>query len=120
MRALRLTLLFVFVFLAGCSPGTAEDAEVKAAVAEVVDNGKVVAIYRFGQMVVNVNGQKAFDLSAAKRKELALGIANAALEVRPDVDSIMIGFGRVEPEIQQIAYVWENQNGALTFVSPRE
>ena len=113
MRALRLTLLFVFVFLAGCSLGTAEDAE-------VVDNGKVVAIYRFGQMVVNVNGQKAFDLSAAKRKELALGIANAALEVRPDVDSIMIGFGRVEPEIQQIAYVWENQNGALTFVSPRE
>lgn len=118
MKILHLVLFFVFVFLAGCSPGTAEDVEVKAAVAKVVDNEQVVAIYRFGKMVVNVSGQKAFDLNAANRKEFALRIANAALEVRPDVDSIMIGFGRVEPEIQQIAYVWENQNGALAFASP--
>ncbi|WP_414433287.1 hypothetical protein [Alcanivorax sp. IL2] len=110
----------IFLFLAGCSLGTAEDAEVKAAVATVVDNEQVVAVYSFGKMVVNVNDQNAFDMSASKRQELALRIANAALEVRPDVGSIMIGFGRVEPEIQQIAYVWENNNGALNFVSQGE
>ena len=117
MKSSLVIALHILALLVACSPGPSRDAEIEETVSGLVEAEEVVALYNFDQIVVNISGQKSFELARNDREELAERLAHAALEVHPDAAMIMIGFNRVEPELQQVAYSWENDRGSLSPVA---
>lgn len=109
--------LSVLALILACSPAPSRDAEVEAAITERIEADEVVAIHQFDQIVVNIYGQAPFDMAGDARQALAKRLAHAALRVHADASTVMIGFGRAEPELQQFAYTWENNDGSLSLVA---
>lgn len=104
-------------FLVACSPSPSPDAELEKTLSGMVEAEELVAMYTFDQIVVNISGQQPFQLQRNARKDLAERLANTALGIHPDASMIMIGFNRAKPELEQIAYTWENQDGSLSLVA---
>lgn len=120
MNPAKLSLFIALPALASllaCTPDPSRDAEIEETISAMVEAEEVVAMYHHDQMVVNISGQAPFELARNSREELAKRLARAALEVHPDADMVMIGFNRAEPELQQIAYTWENHEGSLSLIA---
>lgn len=120
MNPVKLSLVIAIPTLAcllACTPGPSRDAEMEEAISGMVEAEEVLAMYHHDQIVVNISGQEAFERARSAREELAERLAHASLEVHPDADIVMIGFNRAEPELQQIAYSWENKNGSLSLIA---
>lgn len=119
MNPVKLSLAIVLPTLAcllACTPDPSRDAEIEETVSAMVQAEEVIAMYHHEQIVVNISGQEPFELAQRDRKELAERLAHASLEVHPDATMVMIGFNRSEPELQQIAYTWENNEGSLSLI----
>lgn len=120
MSPVKLSLVIAVPTLAyvlACAPDPSRDAEIEETVYAMVEAEEVVAMYHHDQIVVNISGQEPFELARNPREELAERLAHAVLKVHPDADMVMIGFNRAEPELQQIAYSWENHGGSLSLIA---
>lgn len=120
MPPLKLSLVITLLTLAGllaCAPGPSRDAEIEETVSAMVEAEEVMAMYHHNQIVVNISSQEPFERARSAREELAERLAHAALEAHPDAAMVMIGFNRAEPELQQIAYTWENHEGSLSLIT---
>ena len=106
-----ITTLSIFLLIS-CG-GLSRDTELETKISSLVESEEIVVMNTFGQIVVNISSKGAFDMAQADRQKLAEKLAMAALEMHSDSNTVTIGFGRVEPEIQQIAYAWKNENGKL-------
>lgn len=112
----RISTALLFILVVGCNLDIGPDKELEAKIAEIFAVEEVVAMSSFGQVVVNISSSAVFALDQADRGKLALALAYTALELHPDTRAILIGFAAVEPEIQQVAYTFENEEGKLSQI----
>lgn len=120
MTPVKLSPVIALLTLAGllaCAPEASRDAEIEETVSAMVEAEEVVAMHHNDQLVVNISGQEPFERARSARQELAERLAHAALDVHPDAGMVMVGFNRAEPELQQVAYTWENHGGSLSLVA---
>lgn len=107
----------LIALLVACSPGPSRDTEMEETLSGLVDAEQLVAMYSHDQIVVNISGQEPFQMRRNDREDLAERLAYAALNIHPDAAMVMIGFNRAEPDLQQVAYTWENHDGTLSPIA---
>jgi S-adenosylmethionine hydrolase len=117
MKISKLVISLFLVLFAGCFDPM-RDSAIEDEVSKLLKTNEaiadeVIAMSKFGQVVVNVSSQKPFDMEQQARQELSEKIAQAAIKIHPDTSGILISFVRVKPEMQQIAYSWKSENGKL-------
>ncbi len=111
----QLAAVLALVSLAACS-GPDRDGDLEASVSRLVDAEEVFAISTFGNVVVTVSSNSAFEMSDADRESLAEKVAGLTFEHYADASAIVIGFATRRPKEQHVAYAWRVVDGGLQRV----
>lgn len=106
----------ILMLTLGCSVDLGRDAALEAEVTSMIAAEDVIAMIAGPQTILNVSSDAAFQMAEADLDKIATAIAYVALEGNPKSESIMVAFGRAQPRLQQIAYVFRNQDGMLVQV----
>ena len=113
-----LLVLSAVLFLSACGDLIPqENKELSKKVEQIADakNVHAIQVSDFATAITILDG-KSFDLNRQDRNELALKVANLALEEKPDVMSVVVVMDEGKNGGLNATYAYENKNGKLVLV----